>query len=164
MKSIFEIEQERLRLNTMIEEAEGELTPELEQMLEVNEQNLMDKAKTYREIILSNNTDIDLAKQEIKRLQDLVKSRERSNEAMKTRLKDAMQLFGVPRIAIDGGVGGVLSFRRSEAVVIEDETAIADEWKKVTYTIDKAGIKAALKEGKTVAGAQLTENMNLQIK
>jgi hypothetical protein len=164
MKTLFEIEEERLRLNTMIEEAAGELTPELEAALEVNEQNLMDKAKTYREIILSNNTDIDLARQEIKRLQDLVKSRERTNEAMKTRLKDAMQLFGVPRIALDGGVGGVLSFRKSEQVSIEDETAIADTYKKVTYTIDKAAIKAAIKEGNSVAGATIIENMNLQIK
>lgn len=148
----------------MLEENEGELTPELEKMLEVNQYNLEHKAEQYRNAILMNKANIEQAKEEKKRLDAFIKSKERANEAMSTRLRDAMLMFDTPKIEIDGGVGGVLSFRKSEQVVIEDEEKVPEEFRKVTWTLDKTAIKQAIKDGEDIDGATLQTNMNLQVK
>ena len=164
MATLFEITAEQRQLMAMLEEAEGELTPEIEQMLEVNQYNLEHKAEQYRNAILINKGDIDRAKKEKKRLDAFIKAKERSNEAMTSRLKDAMLAFDTPKIEIDGGVGGVLSFRKSVAVVIDDENEVPEAYRKTTWTLDKTAIKEALKNGEDVPHACLQENMNLQVK
>jgi hypothetical protein len=164
MATLFEISDEQRRLNALLEEAEGEITPELEAALEVNQQNLYQKAHQYRNAILLNKGDIDRAKDEKKRLDTFIKRKENANGTMEQRLKDAMLAFDTPKIEIDGGVGGVLSFRKSVAVVIDDENEVPEAYRKTTWTLDKTAIKDALKNGEDVPHAFLQENMNLQIK
>lgn len=61
-----------------------------------------------------------------------------------------------------------VSYRKSEAVEIDDATAIPAEFmrqpKVPDPAPDKTAIKAALKEGKEVPGARIEERKNLQIK
>lgn len=59
-----------------------------------------------------------------------------------------------------------VSFRRSEAVEIEDETLLPPELKteKITYSPNKTAIKEAIKAGQDIPGAQLVERMNPTIK
>jgi len=66
-----------------------------------------------------------------------------------------------------------ISFRRSEAVEIEDEDEIItfaitnDRDDLLTYkspSPNKTAIKAALKDGQSIIGAQLVERQNIQIK
>ena len=58
-----------------------------------------------------------------------------------------------------------ISFRKSTATDINAEL-LPKKWnvKKVTYTPDKAAIKAALLAGESIKGAQLVERQNIQIK
>ena len=68
-KSLYHIETEYLTIINQVEELEGELTPELEQQLTINEKELQGKSIAYLEFIGSKevlNTRID---DEIKRLQ-----------------------------------------------------------------------------------------------
>lgn len=163
-KTLFDITTEQRQLMAMLEESEGELTTELEKMLEVNQYNLEHKAEQYRNGILMNKSDIERAKEEKKRLDAFIKGKERSNEAMSSRLKDAMLAFDTPKIEIDGGVGGVISFRKSVSVVIDDENEVPETFRKVSWTLDKTAIKEAIKNGENVPHASLQENMNIQIK
>ena len=60
-----------------------------------------------------------------------------------------------------------LSFRRSEKVNIFDEQAIIAEHPELTSTeikVKAADVKAAIKSGQTIPGAEIVENQNLQIK
>ncbi len=58
-----------------------------------------------------------------------------------------------------------VSFRKSEAVNILDMSKIPEQYLKVAEpTADKTGIKNALKAGEIIAGAELVENQNIQIK
>lgn len=166
MATLFEISDEQRRLNAMLEEAEGELTPELEEALEVNQYNLEAKAEDYRNAILMNASEVEAAKAEKKRLDAFIKRKENANEAMKQRLKEAMLLFDTPKIQINGGVGGTLSFLRSYKVIIDDINLIPSEFKteKTEVIPDLVEIKKALKAGKIVPCSHLEENMNLQIK
>ena len=58
-----------------------------------------------------------------------------------------------------------ISFRKSTATEINAEL-LPKKWnvKKITYTPDKAAIKAALLAGESIKGAQLVERQNIQIK
>lgn len=163
---MFNIAEEQVRLNMLLEENEGEITPELEELLAVNEANLYTKAANYRNAILNNKSIIEQAKAEKKRLEALIKTKERANDVMKERMKDAMNLFGMTRIDIDKGVGGSFSFRKSVSVVIEDgkEDEVPESFRNVTWTLDKNAIKEALNAGEVVEHASLEERQNLQIK
>ena len=57
-----------------------------------------------------------------------------------------------------------IKWRKSNQVVIENEMAIPDEYKKVTETPNKAAIAKVLKSGAIVPGATLVEKNNIGIK
>lgn len=58
-----------------------------------------------------------------------------------------------------------VSYRKSEAVEVADEAAVPDEFRiPQPDKIDKAALKAALKNGAVIAGAQIVERQNIQIR
>lgn len=59
-----------------------------------------------------------------------------------------------------------VTFRKSEAVEIEDEAMIPPELKteKITYSPNKTAIKEAIKSGTEIPGCKLVERMNPTIK
>jgi hypothetical protein len=58
-----------------------------------------------------------------------------------------------------------LSSRKSQAVEIENEALLDPEWLsvKTTFSADKAAIKAALKAGQQITGAQLVSRRSWRI-
>ncbi len=78
----------------VIEEAEGEITPEIEEQLAINEKDLQQKSISYLEVIKQKErfiTDIDA---EIKRLQALKKQNSKLVSFLKDRLLNSVNLFG----------------------------------------------------------------------
>ena len=58
-----------------------------------------------------------------------------------------------------------ISYRKSEAVEIADINAVPDEFRiPQPDKINRADLKAALKNGAVIAGAQIVERQNIQIK
>lgn len=59
-----------------------------------------------------------------------------------------------------------VSFRRTAAVTVFDETALPGEYvtEKVTKSPDKAAIKAAIKSGVEVPGAVLVDSLSVSVK
>lgn len=57
-----------------------------------------------------------------------------------------------------------ISFRKSEAVEVEDETVVPDYCFKIKKEISKSAIKALLKAGEKIPGCRIVQNLNLQIK
>ena len=58
-----------------------------------------------------------------------------------------------------------ISYRKSEAVEVADEVAVPDEFRiPQPDKIDRAALKAALKNGAVIAGAQIVERQNIQIR
>jgi hypothetical protein len=102
-----------------------------------------------------------MAAAEIKRLQAIKKRCDNASERMKERIANAMEVFGHDRLEV--GTHS-LSFRKSEGVVITDENTIPDDYIIVETKINKAQLKADLKEGLVVSGAHLETRKNIQIK
>ena len=102
--------------------------------------------------------------QQAKRLTELSRSDSSRADALEeslvlvlTRLQPSATRFSFPNHE--------LSSRKSQAVEIDDEEAIAPEWLTVTTTSkpDKAAIKEALKAGRHIEGAQLLSRRSWRI-
>lgn len=141
--------------------AEGELTSELEQALMITEANLQEKAINYGYVIKNFESEVDIIDEEIKRLNALKKARVNAVEKLKTNISDAMQLFGILEVKAPTFK---MNFRKSESVEIYEGLSQEYITEKISYQPDKIAIKNAIKEGKTVNGAGIIINYNLQIR
>jgi len=163
MSSLFVIKNEmQLVVNQLIENG-GELTPELEQALQITENQLKEKATNYGAVIRSMEYDKTIIDAEIKRLQELKKVRTNSIERLKGTLSEAMQQFKIEQVETPTIK---ISFRESKAVEILDESIIDKKYKTqvITTKVDKLKLRKDLKNGDAIKGAKLIINNNLQIK
>jgi len=110
--------------------------------------------------VKSLRAEVEAFKAEQKTLADRRAIIERKAERLTDYLARSMAAFGdtkltTPRVA--------LSWRKSEAVEI-DESKLPRDFYKATYAPNKTAIKAAIKAGEEVEGAQIVERQNLLIK
>lgn len=94
MDSLFSISND---LRNVIEEIEiqgGEITPEQEEDLIINEANLKEKLEHYRKAILILQYQEQLAYDEIKRLQSIKKTKDNIVNRLKTNVLNAVLEFG----------------------------------------------------------------------
>ncbi len=101
--------------------------------------------------------------EETKRLTAMSKMLGNRIDYLADATSEVLQACGIERI---DGVQSVISFRRSEQTVIDDESELPAEYivTKITTAPDKTKIKNAIKAGQEVAGARLVEKRNIQIK
>jgi hypothetical protein len=161
--NIYKIQNEYQLLINQIIEADGEMTYEIQQALEINEQQLQSKAVDYSYVIKQLDSDCEQIDAELKRLQQLKKVRTNLAERLKNTISDAMNLYEVEKIETPLIK---LSFRNSESVEITNESQL-DACFIVTKTVtspDKKAIKDAIKSGVLVCGATISYNKNLQIR
>jgi hypothetical protein len=160
--SLFAIMEEHVQLMSQIMEAEGEVTPEMEEALQLNGEQMQRKAMSVGYAVKTCEYSIEVLDKEIDRLQALKKRAAMAKEFFKQRLSEAMQLYGIERL--EGG-NIKLSFRKSTSVDVYEKLAIPEqylEWKEPE--VNKKRIAEALKAGDEVPGARLLTKQNLQIK
>lgn len=125
MSNIYNIQQDLLNLFDIIEENEGEITPEIEEQLNITYADFKDKIKSYTDVIKYLNNDITAIKEEKARLDDLQKSKEKTIERLKTIIVNAIELFGTPNKSgnkvIDFGTGKV-SIKNTQSVDVDEDS------------------------------------------
>ena len=159
--NLYEITQQQQELNNLLEESYGELTPELEQALELNLDNFSAKAEGYVKAIKNYKAESDAIAEEIKRLQEKKKVCENAVNRMKTALSTSMDIFGMNKVR--AGLFKI-SLTTSKAVNIIDENAIPENYKRVKYEVSKTDIKKAIESGETIEGAEIVENKSITIR
>lgn len=93
-KNLFTITNNLQEIFDRIEENEGELTPELEEELSIKQEELDNKLKSYQNAINQWKSDIDACKNEIKRIQDIKKTKENRIDRLKNILVYTIDKFG----------------------------------------------------------------------
>lgn len=162
VNSLYNIQVEYLQLLEKIEEADGEITEEIDKALQFNGARLQAEGINVGLMVKTIDTWIDDIDGERKRLEELWSKACKAKELLKNRLSGAMQQYGIERIS---SPTLTISFRKSEAVEITDETAIpADYLIQPPAFPGKTKIKEAIKQGIAVPGAELVQRENLQIK
>lgn len=154
MPSLYDIDT---RLYSLLDEDTGEITD-----IEAFEKIQLERDEKIENIALwvkNLKADAEALKAEKLAFAERQKSAEKKIDSLKHLLSDALggQNFKTARVA--------LSFRKSSEVQIDDIEEISDEYLRYKAPEpDKTAIKAAISEGKEVAGARLVSKVNLQIK
>ena len=162
MSSIYQLTREAQELASLL--SEGEITPELESSLVINQTELQTKAINYSYVIKSFEADIDTIDSEIKRLQGLKKVRDNGITRMKSALLEAMQVYGIDKVA---SPTLTLSIRNNpESIEILNEVQIDRKYwnEKIVWSLDKAAVKKAIQSGESVEGCVLIRTQSIQIK
>ena len=161
--TLYGITAELNAILTQLEELGGEITPELEQALAINEENFAAKSEDYGHAILNLKGMAAAAKAEKERLAALQKFYENAQKRLTDALSNAMQVFGHDKVE---NATMRLSLRHSTATEVDDLDQVPAEYKttKVEVVADKTAIKKAIQQGEDVPGAHLVENVSLQIK
>lgn len=125
MANIYQIKQDLLAIFDELEENGGELTPELEEQLNISKEEFRDKIKSYSDVVKMLENDITDIKEEKARLSDLQKSKEKSIERLKKIMVESIEMFGDTTKSgnkfIDFGTGKV-SVRQTQAVEVEEDS------------------------------------------
>ncbi len=122
-----------------------------------------EKINSYCEIIAQLKADSASCGIEIDRLSSRKESFDKNIERMKNALDGFLKAKGSTK---EKTAKFTVSYRRSERVQILDTAVIPAEYIKIkkTESIDKTGIKQAIRDGITVPGAVLEQCLNLQIR
>lgn len=93
-QSLFEISQEYQQLIWELEDNGGELTPELEEALNVTERNFRDKLSNYRKLVASVEADVAACKEEAERIVSIRKTKENIAKRLRNTMLEAVLQFG----------------------------------------------------------------------
>ena len=118
------------------------------------------KVENYIKVMKNLEADIEARKTELDRLKKLNDADKKKIERMKNDLIASMELTGQEKV--DTTLFKV-SFRRSKSVEV-DMVLFPEQYKKIEYKADKAGLKRLLVNGEEIVGAKLVENKNLNIR
>lgn len=142
----------------------GEVDKNLvEEALSLVEEDIKDKVNSICKIIKENELLVSNIDEEIKRLQQLKKTKNNNISLLKDYLSSELQRMNIKKI--DSGIFKV-SFRKSTSVNILDEDMIPEEYisETIVKKISKADILKELKQGVKIEGATLEEKQNIQLK
>lgn len=126
---------------------------------------LDEKVQGYEMIARTMEAPRSFIQSEIKRLQALDKAIAARSQALRDRVQDTMAAIGAQKIACP--LFEVRIQKNPAALDVYDERMVpAEFWHTPTpvATLDKAALKDALKEGREVQGARLTQSESLRIK
>ena len=159
-ETLYNITEDYIELLNKIELAEGEISEEVNQQLEINEQQLQTKSIAYLSVIKTKEALTMQIDEEIKRLQALKKHNSNITNNLKNRLLNAVNLFGAFEVGFTK-----FSTRKSESIIVDDVNSLPKEFKviKVTEQADKKAIKEHLKAGNDLEGCTIQQNNNLKI-
>lgn len=160
-KSLFQISSELTEVVRAIEEAGGEVTPEIEQQLTISRTELQTKSLNYVHYIKKLENDLELVKTYEEQLEAFKKRKAKTLERLKDALKTAVEKFG----DIETDIFKITT-RKSESVEVIDETDIPMHFyeSKLVKTLSKTKLKEAIKKGEEIPGVVLKQNKNLAIK
>lgn len=166
--NIFQISQEGMELAHLIEELEGELTPEIEERLLINKTQLDEKVVMCSRMVRKWDYEMGVIKAEQDRLKDIEKKLAKRVQEMKDRVATALDIYGVKSVEIPGMK---IYNKVTEALDVFDEASVPKEYirtrvipEEIVTSVDKNAAKEAIKAGEEVEGCRIKRNLNLQIK
>lgn len=116
-KSLYEIQAEYAELTAQLLDADGELTPEMEMALLINQEELEKKAEAYALRIIEFNGVSAMIRTEADRLLKRAAKLDRTSDHLKSIIDSAMKQFNVEKIKTDRVT---LSYRKSESVEVPE--------------------------------------------
>ena len=173
--TLYTLTERQAQIEDLLLENGGELTPEVEELLNDNAEALAVKVDGYNHILRRLEGFAAQAKAEVDRLTKLRRTAENGAKSLKAHIASVMAAQGIEKLESDTCK---ITWRKSTAVEVTDEDALLLPFKNtievlrqnlpgyltVEVSINKTALKEAINAGKPVAGAEIVENRNIQIR
>ena len=154
MANLYEIDR---NLTSLVDEETGEILDfEAFEELQLERETKLENIALW---IKNLKADIEMFRTEKKAFEDKIERAEKKLEGLKNYLSTFLggEKFKTVRVSC--------SFRETESVDVTDISDIPNRYLKYSEpTVDKLAIKAAIKGGKEISGAQLVKKSSLIIK
>ena len=149
MSNLTDIVLRALELSNVIASHGGELTPEIEQALDLNEQNFSEKIDGYIALIKQLEQTASVFDTYAKQMKDRQKGIDNRVEWLRSKLKSAHQALDLK--AIDGNVFKSLVVEMKPKLVI-DSDRVPEKYLKIVqkFEVDKEAISDAILNGETI--------------
>lgn len=161
MMKLYELTGEYAQLLELLNDADADKEV-LQNVLENVKGQIEEKAENIAKIIRCMESDIEAIKQEENRLQAKRQSLENKKTSIKNYLQQQLENAGMQKVKTPIFSIGIQN--NPPSVNIIDENLIPDNFKIIKAEIDKKAIMQAIKEGKTVEGAELKQTQSLRIR
>ena len=159
--SLYQITNELQSLIDLAEKCadDAEMSHAVEEHMAAIDEALEAKAESYACLIRTLEARSEARKQEAARMTALSKTDNALAERLKFYLRESMVRTGRTKINTDKFRLSVVNNGGKIPIVITDEEAISEEFKKTEFvqTLDKDLIRLHLEQGATVSGAKLGE-------
>lgn len=162
MNSLYELTSDLKELQEIdFMDAEAE---QIEEVKAIIKEQIAIKGIGIIAVVRNLEADTEVIKSEIKRLQDLKKSKENKIENLKKYTKECLEEADIKKVSTS--LGNISLRKLPGSVEVLEEDSIPAEYKKeiTTVTIDKKAILAELKEGVVIPGVTLKTGTSLTIK
>lgn len=139
------------RIEAMLEESGGELTPEIEQEMQENEESLRSKVDAYSCVIRKLSAQSLNIGNEIKRLQEMKRTTDNSVKRIKEHILNCMEVWNIKKLE---GETSKFYTRDSATIDVDEEKIIAPyekllnecsaklpAWIEFTWEIKKSAVK-----------------------
>ena len=160
--SLYELTGEMLTLiegGMIVDEESGEILFDAE-IFEAKEGEYLDKLEACGIYCKNEQAEIDAMRAEEKRLAERRRFKENKIKRMKEYMLQSMESTGTKKLDTPKAY---ISTRKSQKVIIDNESEIPRQYIIVKESVDKSEIRKALKNG-TVHGAHMEESLNLTLK
>ena len=163
MKSLYDIDIELQLIMTKVEaeaiENEGEFSDLLGSQLDSLHQDRDIKIGNICRYIKSLKGEAEMVANEARALSERSRVTKNKAEALKKYLSGF-----IPDGEKFADEHSKISWRKSEAVLINEDVEIPEDYQKVVVSPDKTSLKKAIKAGEEFDGITLVTNQNIQIK
>lgn len=152
MTTLFELTKEQQQVLNLVEN--GSLSQEeVADTLEALQMEIEDKVTAYCHVNRKLSSELEMLVNEEKRIKELKSQKQNEVSRLKQQLKLAMQNAGMAKI--DVGLFKVSTRKGVDSVNVIDQDKLPSQFLKTTVAPDKTAIKAALKAGEKLDGAEL---------
>ena len=156
-------------LEYMLEEAGGEMTPELEEAFDKLAKDLSHKVDGYGYLMRKLKANIDASKSIIKDMQAAVKAKENNLKNLKEHIAYNMQMYGMDRLS---GETCNLSLRRTTVAllgeyndIITSAQAQLPSWITLKAEVSKTELKNQFKHGEALPNGMIyKDNVSVQVR
>lgn len=165
MSKLYEINENYAAIIAAVEEAEGELTPELEEALAANGEDFDNKIENYIKAVRNYEADAEAFKAEAHKFKAKADTAAKTAERLKNTITSSMRLRGYDKRSFGNFTA---SCRKTERVEVDENfiEGLPEQYKRTKTIVepDKTALKKALKDEYLIAGVELVVNYSLQIK
>lgn len=163
--NLHELSTSIARIKDQIIDAGGEVSPELERLMDESGLAMRDKVGGIIKWTINLGGDEGAIDGEIERLQKLKKAKKNLRVRLETYVEQSMKTADIRKV--DLGTMEVAVIKNPPSVEVEDEKALPGQFIEIitTQRVDKKAILVALKAGQDVKGARLvTDRTHVRVK